>query len=443
MASCEYTDIQPKGVTYANDITALRGLLNGNYDNYASGYAYYMLDDMQVPDGFQIGTITNPTLDNAYNFEDYICFEDKSDGSLNKLLSELNNMNVILDNINDSEGSQGEIDLLTNTALVRRAHIYYSLINTYCPQYTEAVASQPNTGWSLKFSEDYDCDLTRSTLQELYDRLIADLLEAEQIELPRNIYTTYGSTEAAQGLLAMYYMSMGDYNNALEYCNKALGNYNVFLDYKSFDPTNVISGIMYNNAFNPEMILNRYNYMSIYNTVSSQSRSHAYMSPELINLFDKTNDLRWEFAYTTDAITYQWMGVSSSGLIDLSCTVPLLMLYQAECEARIGSYSTAMTIINNLRANRFRAGSDYMLTAANKEEAIALILEEAHRELRFTMHRYSYIRRLNTLHNANISINRKGTNGKQISIPANDPKWTQAIPRYYVDLSPEIIQNPR
>ncbi|MCG8411736.1 MAG: RagB/SusD family nutrient uptake outer membrane protein, partial [Bacteroidales bacterium] len=123
---------------------------------------------------------------------------------------------------------------------------------------------------------------------------------------------------------------------------------------------------------------------------------------------------------------------------------PLLMLYKAECLARAGQVGDAMEVLNSLRQRRFVSGSNYELTASEVGDALDYIYDESRRELGFTIFTFFNIRRLNALHDANISLNRIHTvTGENISLPANHPKWTLPIPRYNITLDPELTQNPR
>ena len=443
--SCDYTEIQPKGQTLPTNSQALKDLMHYSYDNYATTTTFYMLDDIQKPDDFELSPPTNPLYNRIYDFEDYFYEEDQTYKTLGDLHSELNRLNIILDNVDISDGTALDKDFLRVTATVKRAHIYYVLISEYCPPYKLDIANNPNTGWCWKFTENYDADLTRSTLQKLYDKIITDLKEVESTNLGRQKYTVYGSKESVQAMLALYYMSMADYDNALIYCDKVLARYNFLYDYNSFDSEDMVAGISNNMEFDHEVILARSGYAKINNSTASNklAGNHAFMSPDLISYFDKVNDLRWKYVHVDDNGIHRWIGVRSSGDYDYSLTVPLIMLFKAECEARVGTVENALTALNQLRAKRFINTYDATLSTTDKDVAIQYALDEARRELRFTAHRFSYIRRLNTHHNANISITRKSSTGETITLPANSNKWTLPIPRINLVTNPEIEQNPR
>ena len=439
VTSCEYTEIDPIGETLPNNIDALTGLLNYPYANGGFGLPMYMTPDIYVQQGVVLGFSGYDAEDYAYNFEDYFYETNESDIGLERVSSELNYLNVILENIDDAEATEEEYNFVKQTALIRRAHIYYLYLNAYCTQYTSSNASESGLGWINKYTENYDADMTRMTLQESYDLVIADLESALEIDLPRQKYSVYGSTEAANGLLAMVYMTMGNYSDALTYCNLVLDNYNFLYDYSTMDPLTITSDLDIYKEYDDEKVIARGAYASL--SKSPWGTNNGYCSTELISLFT-TDDMRSNFLYPV-GVDIKWYGARQS-IYDASCSVPLLMLYKAECLARDNQVTEAMNTVNALREKRFVSGSTYQLTAADQTEALAHIYDESRRELAFTAHSFINIRRLNALHNANISISRIHTeSGESISLPANDLKWTLPIPRYYIDLDPELTQNPR
>ncbi len=446
--SCDdYTDIKPKGVTKTDDYGALKDLIETTIDGYAHGYTFYMLPDLESPAEFSFGSTTDPTYNKLYDIEDYYSEVEKSDRWFDWPSGEINQMNIILDNVEQSKGTPQEIEWLKSTALTRRAHIFYTIMNQFCPPFTEETADMPNTGWIPLYTESYDQNLTRSTLRESFTKCIDDLKIAADAEMGVPKYNTYGSTHAAQGLLAMFYMNMGDYTNALDYCNKSLTRYSFVRDYNTFEVGKEVVGRQTPKpTFHPEVILKRNAVAKIYGDYKQVAYSHAFVSEDLLSKFDMENDIRSKFIYekvTGENSVYYWLGSRDYQRYEWSVTVPLLMLIQAECEARVGSFTKGIEILNNLRAKRFYSEYDSALEASNKEEAIEMILDEARRELAFTGHQFANVRRLNALHGANISINRKGTAGQQVTLEPNANRWTLAIPRYYIEKSPEIIQNPR
>ncbi len=71
-----------------------------------------------------------------------------------------------------------------------------------------------------------------------------------------------------------------------------------------------------------------------------------------------------------------------------------MYLIKAECLARTGDMSGALTAVNTLRSKRIRPGATVNLTAASPAEALRKILQERRREMPFVQRWYD-LRRFN------------------------------------------------
>ncbi|MCG8409755.1 MAG: RagB/SusD family nutrient uptake outer membrane protein, partial [Bacteroidales bacterium] len=357
--SCEYTNIEPIGKTQPNNIDALKGLINHQWANGGVEIPMYMTQDILVKQNIMLDKYFGiGHLDYAYNFRDYFFEITESSRNLNSVSSELNRMNIILENIDEISLQEEGYGFVKQTALIRRAHIYYLFLNIYCTQYTSDNANTPKLGWINKYTEDYDSDMTRLTLQESYNLVIKDLKEALKINMPRQKYSTYGSTDAANGLLAMVYMAMGNYKEALKYCNLSLNRYSFLYDYSSLDTAEIIDQNSVDLVHDKEKIMARgaYVYLEKY-----PKDNKAYCSSDFISLFTE-KDMRRHFLFPSGTDTL-WYGARNC-FFDAGCSVPLLMLYKAECLARAGQVGDAMEVLNSLRQRRFVSGSNYELTAS-------------------------------------------------------------------------------
>jgi tetratricopeptide (TPR) repeat protein len=447
--SCDYTDIKPKGESLPTDAQALLMLLNKRYQNYMPSGSFYLNPYLKAPKGAKIGGSEDVVSDRIYNFEDMHYEPNKTDFQLDNVWAQINVMNLILDNVEESNATPFEKEFLTSSALMRRAFSHYTMVNLYCPQYTPENGDVPELGWIDKYTEDYNADLTRMTLNETYGKIIADLEKAAAIELARQERTFYGSTDGANALLGMVHMTMGNYDKALTNINKALSLYDYVHDYTAETKDTYPATRAYVDSYTDgEIYMCRKVYVQM--NYWQGYDNYAYVSDEFIDLFEE-NDVR-SFGIIdngesgTDAEgnpTYykKWAGCKDG--YNMHCDVPLMMLYKAEILARKDQITDAMDLVNELRAKRFVPGSDYELTATDKADALQKIYEEFNREFAFTGHVLANIKRLNALHNANISIIRTHTYDETpINVPANDNKWTMIIPEYYINLNTEIKQNP-
>ena len=339
-------------------------------------------------------------------------------------------MNIVLDNIDNSDAT-GELLAETKlTALLRRAQSYMMCVVDYCPFYTEE--NKNKLGFFNLYTEDYESSLKRLTLKETYDKIFKDLQEAEKIELPIRSNKYIGNTCGAHALFAYFYMMKADYHNALKYADKALSIHTYLSNYQNIDwPMDAL--------FHGEVIYSRNIGAALSNDLSKPLSNHAYMSQSLIDLYGP-NDLRFTKFTKQHGAYRKWYGTYYKGRYEHSMTVPLMMVIKAECEARVGDPSVAIKTLNDLRITRIEF--NHKLPEGTRKEAINHCLDEIRREMRFTPYTFLTLKRLNAVHEG-VTIKRTNYNGEEFTITPDSPRWTMAIPRYYISLNPEIIQNPR
>ncbi|HSU50550.1 MAG TPA: RagB/SusD family nutrient uptake outer membrane protein, partial [Segetibacter sp.] len=115
-------------------------------------------------------------------------------------------------------------------------------------------------------------------------------------------------------------------------------------------------------------------------------------------------------------------------------------LTRAECNARAGNITAAMSDLNSLMSKRWKAGAFVPFAATNTSDALTLILQERRKETLFRGLRWLDLRRLNS-EGANITLTRN-LNGQLYTLAPNDPKYVLPIPPDVVSLS-GMAQNER
>jgi starch-binding outer membrane protein, SusD/RagB family len=125
-------------------------------------------------------------------------------------------------------------DIEKNNAIAEmyflRAYNYYILSNFFTRPYTQKDIS--NLGLPLRLNPDDKSEATRSTIDDLYNQMIADLKMASLYMKPINTDRTKASKQAAQALLARIYNSMlqpltpdvSIANNAINYADSVLNS---------------------------------------------------------------------------------------------------------------------------------------------------------------------------------------------------------------------------
>jgi hypothetical protein len=216
---------------------------------------------------------------------------------------------------------------------------------------------------------------------------------------------------------------MDDYVNAKAAADQALSYNNKLLD---FNTLTVSSG----NPFpyilsNPEVI-----YYGVTITLLSLRPSLARhdIDTNLIKMY-ASNDLRKGIFYKSDGSNYVFKGSydNSNQRSFAGFATNELYLIHAECSARTGDVSTAITDLNALLSKRYN-NSFVPYNITNQDSVIAVILKEKRKELPFTAQvRWEDLRRLNKDPKYAVTITRI-SNGIQYTLPPNDPKYIFPIP---------------
>lgn len=131
------------------------------------------------------------------------------------------------------EDDRGRVE---GEALFLRSMMYFDLVRFFALPYDAAVSANSQPGVPIVLTPtkgiDESNDVPRATVDAVYDQIINDLTRAASV-LPssNNVFATSGSANA---LLARVYLQKGDYTNARDRANTAIGSgYTLMSDYAS------------------------------------------------------------------------------------------------------------------------------------------------------------------------------------------------------------------
>ncbi|MBW8683488.1 RagB/SusD family nutrient uptake outer membrane protein [Chitinophaga rhizophila] len=371
----------------------------------------------------------------------YIWAKDLYEGSLvttrdwSNPYSQVYYANTILDGLSDLTPSTSEIkrwNEIKGAALFYRSYAFYSLVQAFSVPFDSATfATDP--GIPIRLSSDLNIKSTRSSVKHCYDQILSDLEVAISL-LPTNAsLKTQPSKLTANALLARIYLSIGNYEKAYQYANESLQINSTLTDYNTLTPTN----FTITTAFLEEDIFHR--------TVVPylvMLRSRGIIDSTLYKSY-ATNDLRRShfFINFNGQIrfrgSYDFRNQTFSGLANDE-----IYLIRAESSARLGRVAPALEDLNTLLKTRFNNSVPYVpITAANKEEALAVILKEREKELLYRGLQWTDLRRLNKKGNYNRTITRVIDNNTYKLVP-NDARYALPIPVQEIQLS-NLEQNPR
>lgn len=319
--------------------------------------------------------------------------------------------NMVLGYINKVTGSDKMKSNLVAEAHFVRAYSYFLLADVYCLPYSEANFNE--LGLPKKTDTSYEQSLKRMSLKETYDFIEADLKEALKTTNEDIQQRWRGNLYAVKAFAARFYLAKGDYVNANKYAQEVLTKTSDLIDYNTEmrygrDNTINVNGETKVLKFpythdNRNDLTDRINWKEfLFFRVKELNSWWFIPSKSLLDSYDKVNDLRYKYHIVEDysfdrgATSYSYPGYVFFYKYEVPAgpTTAEMILIKAECQARIGNYTDAMSTLSILRAKRMLPGAHINLVASSKEDAINKVIEERKRECPFSLRWYD-IRRLN------------------------------------------------
>jgi starch-binding outer membrane protein, SusD/RagB family len=379
-------------------------------------------DNYYLPSSFW--QTLNTKEKNAYVWAKDVYNGEGGVGDWNKPYQQVFYVNIILDKLDElpaSEKNTSEYRKILGTCLFIRAYAFHNLVQIFSPVYDDNLSStEDSLGIPLREDPDINVVSERSSVRNSYDKIITYLKEAIYY-LPAPIATELNkpSKPAAYALLARVYLSMRHYDEALLYADSCLGLHDNLLNYDA------ITGSPVFKVDNPELL-----YQS--KMLTSTSIMRAQVVPACI--VDSTlyasydiNDLRRSLFFTGNpAAPNPRVGYSVSIFMFSGLATDEVYLIKSECLARKDNFTEGLSVLNTFLQNRYKNGFFTPVIAANKEEALAKILEERRKELVFRGLRWTDLRRLNR-DGQNITLIRRLSDGERI-LPANHANYVLPVP---------------
>ena len=470
-------------LAYAESCTDLDEILIGNgymeqplyfaeASVYGGGYYPYihvMDDDMAMTifrrDG--AGDVINDiaSFKNFYDWSDQLTINPKTgeeweDNDWEKIYSHIAYLNVIIAHVKKFTHDSVEIrNRIEGEARFLRGAYYYLLMNLYANPYVKETAST-DMGVPLNLTADIIGEYYhRNSMEECYRVIVEDLNVAADKLKGVTQPTIYRVNElAARILLSRVYLYMGEWQLALDECQKALNLGNVeLMDLNSFPGREENRYIL--DVENPEIIFTQgYSATNVfYKNISYFTICSFSCSEELISLYNSFDDqvikdLRLN-AFFEDNGDEQYR-VSKVGEKVYDCfAIRSVELYlnKAEAEAMLDKVEAIQTI-KTLLHNRFEGGIPDVDGLSGKD-LVSFIRDERRRELCFEAHRWFDLRRyaVSPKYPEKKSIrhttyDKNGVlEGDYVLKPyGEDPAWVLPIPGYEIVYNQgNLVDNPQ
>ena len=411
-------------LAYAESCTDLDEILIGNgymdqptfateasiYGNGYYPYIHVMDDDVVMTIFKKDGTrdvINNlVSFKNFYDWSDQLTINPKTeeeweDRDWEKMYSHIAYLNVIIAHVKKFTNDSVEIrNRIEGEARFLRGAYYYLLVNLYANPYVKESASS-DMGVPLNLTEDIvDEYYKRNSMEECYRVIVEDLKVAADKLKGVTQPTIYRVNElAARILLSRVYLYMGEWQLALDECQKALALEGVeLMDLKSFQGREKERYVLDNK--NPEIVFTQG--YSATNTFYDQMSYFCICtfggSADLISLYNRfeeqqIKDLRLDAFF--EVIGDEQYKMSKVGEKVYDCFVirsAELYLNKAEAAMELGKTGDAATALNMVRE---RAG---IRTLSAGEVSLDRIRNERRVELAYENHRHWDLKRWHIAH---------------------------------------------
>ena len=291
------------------------------------------------------------------------------------------------------------LNRISGEAHFLRSFYYFILVNIYGKPYKPSTAA---TDFGVPLKTDpaiKDQFASRSSVQQVYDLILNDLLLAEKELSGANTASTIRSNQAAvQALLSRVYLFMENYEKALLYADKVINNNK----YRLVDLNNHIAGnnFITRNADEVVFTMGKDPFPLVMQIRTDAPVNGFYrISDELAALYAQ-EDLRRQVFFIQTSKGYLKLGKKrkeqNSTIDDVSAMylVRLSEIYlnKAESLAGLSRFEEARTTLQELRKRRFKPDA---LTPVISEGAALMseIRDERRRELCFETHRWFDLRR--------------------------------------------------
>jgi hypothetical protein len=442
LASCDkYLDIQPKGKRLLKTVDDFDLWLNSEDLAYSIPNAIYLLaDNVDNP------TIPYPITEGTnwvYTWrQQFSAYSETSPIIWKDLYKAIYYYNTVLNNIDEATGDTGQKESLKAEAQLGRAFHYLYLVNLYGKSYDPNTADEDLAVPFVTSNDLNEPTPDRSTVQEIYDYIVADLTAAIP-DLPGNNDNNRfrGSVAAAYSVLARTYLYMGDYTKAAQNAQLALDNgQNAVLDYSELSSSLSIGEMMTRPGV-------------IYANISTSYYILAYPTLDFLRTFN-TKDLRLAFYYyglgdysfqTREEACFISMSVSfSRSYPNWGTSVEEMRLILAEAAARANDLPTAIEQLDKVRKCRFKAEDYVKYDPANpvQEDVLQQVLTERTFEFAFNGMRWFDMRRLDA-EGRMPEVKRYDGQGNVIAtLPSHSNKYTLQIPLQILYFHPDWPQNP-
>lgn len=433
-ASCDnYLDDAPKGSKIPTTLADFEAFIRDEYTNQSvdAAQALNLMNDKFI----DIATLAAQRLTKANYMWDEAADRIQLNQSDERLYygqyAGISTFNLIISNaLNTTEATEEQKRVVWAEAKVLRAMSYYNLVNFYADTYVAATAGT-KLSVPLITSADINAPSKQVTIQEMYDFILTDVKEALPY-LPKVSQTAlHPNLGAGYAFYSRVYLQMNNYTEALKYADLALAENNKLYDWNAYYIANKTIIDLPNSYTNTPSPMG-YDYVENY---TFRHGATTYLSVEFSIPVERAQrfeegDVRFKSRWkirTVGADTYYRRTLS--GMFNYGgITTVEVYLIKAECLARAGQISDALTLLNTVRKTRIQPTSYQDIATTDKTTAINAILRTKYNELILTIIPFADARRLNAEGVYKFSLS-KTADGTNYNLASDSHLWTMPFPQ--------------
>lgn len=393
----------------------------GDYDQY--GGQLYMLPDLMAvgQEANWTGTYEQPGQIFRKNIQVDNSFVADAWLDAYTTINVANNVLSALDIVTPADQNRVE-----GEAKFIRAITYFQIVRLFAKDYNDGNPAQ-NLGVPLILEPtreiDEDDQIPRSTVQAVYDKVIADLQDAKNLLGVQSSGYVYADTYAASAFLSRVYMQQGEYELARNEANRVISDndspYSLVDNYEDiFNNSNVNTS---EDIFAMQVTTQdgTNSLQTFYASQDNGGRGDIEIQQAHLDLYE-TGDERLDFFYDDDGETRTGKWRNQYGNVNV-IRLAEMYLNRAEANERLNE-SVGATPTEDYNQIRERAG----LTPVAGPVTLQDILDQRHIELAFEGH---------------FLFDLKRTQGSVGGIDWDSSVLVYPVPQREIDANPELEQN--
>uniref|UniRef100_UPI000CEA6FA7 RagB/SusD family nutrient uptake outer membrane protein n=1 Tax=Sphingobacterium sp. HMA12 TaxID=2050894 RepID=UPI000CEA6FA7 len=319
-------------------------------------------------------------------------------------------------------------------ALFFRAYQYLQGMWIFAKSW-DPQTSDTDLGIVLRQTSDQSVPSKRSTVSACYRQIIGDLVTAAGILPDLAESPMRPSKIACYGALSRAYLSIGKYDSAFYYVDKALAIKNDLIDYNDFSSTDLLKPYPL-TRLNKETVF----YAQLTTSYPNLHPSYGLVDTTLYASYGD-NDIRKALFFKARNGFHSFKGNYTSAFnLFGGIAVDELFLIRAETNIRLGNVDRGLDDLNTLLMKRIKKEEFTSYVGLNQEDALRLIKKERRKELLMRGLRWMDIKRYNKYDGENLKLLRY-INGTKYELEPNSNRYALPLPNDIILLT-GMEQNP-